>query len=74
MTDDRRTIRPLVLLGRFALAAGLLLRGSEPELPEGNLLPVSAFGQELELLRVDRLSRVFGYVFFIASLLFSPSS
>ncbi len=38
-------------------------------LPEGNLLPVTAFGQELELLRVDRLSRVFGYVFFIASLL-----
>ncbi len=38
-------------------------------LPEGNLMPMSAFGQELELLRVDRLSRVFGYVFFIASLL-----
>ena len=36
-------------------------------LPEGNLLPVSAFGQDLELLRVDRLSRVFGYIFFIAS-------
>ncbi len=38
-------------------------------LPEGNLIPVPAFGQELELLRVDRLSRVFGYIFMIASLL-----
>ncbi len=38
-------------------------------LPEGDLMMVSAFGQELELLRVDRLSRVFGYIFMIASLL-----
>jgi multicomponent Na+:H+ antiporter subunit D len=38
-------------------------------LPEGDLLQYAAFGQELELLRVDRLSRIFGYVFFIAALL-----
>ncbi|MBT3400815.1 MAG: Na(+)/H(+) antiporter subunit D, partial [Rhodospirillaceae bacterium] len=35
-------------------------------LPDGNHFPISAFGQELELLRVDALSRVFGYVFIIA--------
>ncbi|MEP4380811.1 MAG: Na(+)/H(+) antiporter subunit D [Alphaproteobacteria bacterium] len=35
-------------------------------LPDGNHYPITAFGQELELLRVDALSRVFGYVFIIA--------
>jgi multicomponent Na+:H+ antiporter subunit D len=62
-----------VLRGRLRAAwmlalpiAGFVLVYS---LPEGNLIPISAFGQELELLRVDRLSRVFGYIFMIASLL-----
>lgn len=62
-----------VLRGRLRAAwmlalpiAGFVLVYS---LPEGNLIPFSAFGQELELLRVDRLSRVFGYIFMIASLL-----
>jgi multicomponent Na+:H+ antiporter subunit D len=35
-------------------------------LPDGNHFQIAAFGQELELLRVDALSRVFGYVFIIA--------
>lgn len=36
------------------------------EMPAGNHFAISAFGQELELLRVDALSKVFGYVFLIA--------
>lgn len=32
-------------------------------LPEGNLMPVSFFGLDLELMRVDRLSRVFALIF-----------
>ncbi len=32
-------------------------------LPEGNLAPVTFFGLDLELMRVDRLSRVFGLIF-----------
>lgn len=35
-------------------------------LPDGNHFQIAAFGQELELLRVDALSKVFGYVFIIA--------
>jgi multicomponent Na+:H+ antiporter subunit D len=35
-------------------------------LPEGNHFAISAFGQQLELLRVDGLSKVFGYIFLIA--------
>ena len=58
---------PLRAIWMLALpVAGLVLLYT---LPEGNLLPVTAFGQELELLRVDPLSRVFGYVFLIAALL-----
>ncbi|MDH3737628.1 MAG: Na(+)/H(+) antiporter subunit D, partial [Alphaproteobacteria bacterium] len=58
---------PLRAIWMLALpVAGFVLLWS---LPEGNLIPVTAFGQELELLRVDRLSRVFGYIFFIASFL-----
>jgi multicomponent Na+:H+ antiporter subunit D len=35
-------------------------------LPDGRHFSVSAFGQQLELLHVDPLSRIFGYVFLIA--------
>jgi len=35
-------------------------------LPDGSHYAISAFGQQLELLRVDGLSKVFGYVFLVA--------
>lgn len=35
-------------------------------LPDGSHYALTAFGQQLELLRVDSLSKVFGYVFVIA--------
>jgi len=38
-------------------------------LPEGALHPVSIFGLKLEILRVDRLSRMFAYVFLLAAFL-----
>ena len=38
-------------------------------LPHGNLASVSLFGLELELLRVDRLSLIFGYIFLVAAFL-----
>jgi multicomponent Na+:H+ antiporter subunit D len=38
-------------------------------LPDGGHMPVALFGQQLELLRVDALSRVFGYIFLIAAFL-----
>jgi multicomponent Na+:H+ antiporter subunit D len=38
-------------------------------LPEGSLATVHALGMDLELVRVDRLSRLFGTVFHIAALL-----
>ncbi len=36
-------------------------------LPNGNLFSLNAFGQELQLMRVDQLSRLFSYVFLLAS-------
>ena len=38
-------------------------------LPEGNLYQVELLGQQLELMRVDKLSRVFGLIFSIAAFL-----
>ena len=38
-------------------------------LPEGNLYQVELLGQQLELMRVDKLSRVFGLIFCIAAFL-----
>ena len=68
-----------------ALGAGLLPKGSMRaallllvpvlaalqiwSLPEGNLYQVELLGQQLELMRVDRLSRVFGLIFCIAAFL-----
>lgn len=36
-------------------------------LPDGNYFSLTAFGQPLELLRVDPLSRIFAYIFLIAA-------
>ena len=68
-----------------ALGAGLLPKGSMRaallllvpvlaalqiwSLPEGNLYQVELLGQQLELMRVDKLSRVFGLIFCIAAFL-----
>lgn len=68
-----------------ALGAGLLPKGSLRaallllvpvlaalqiwSLPEGNLYQVELLGQQLELMRVDKLSRVFGLIFCIAAFL-----
>lgn len=68
-----------------ALGAGLLPKGSMRaallllvpvlaalqiwSLPEGNLYQVDLLGQQLELMRVDKLSRVFGLIFCIAAFL-----
>lgn len=68
-----------------ALGAGLLPKGSMRaallllvpvlaalqiwSLPEGNLHQVELLGQQLELMRVDKLSRVFGLIFCIAAFL-----
>ena len=68
-----------------ALGAGLLPKGSMRatllllvpvlaalqiwSLPEGNLYQVELLGQPLELMRVDKLSRVFGLIFCIAAFL-----
>ncbi|MBN42760.1 MAG: Na(+)/H(+) antiporter subunit D [Alphaproteobacteria bacterium] len=38
-------------------------------LPDGNHFGIIAFGQELELLRIDPLSRIFAYIFLIAAFL-----
>ncbi|MDA0785275.1 MAG: Na(+)/H(+) antiporter subunit D, partial [Proteobacteria bacterium] len=38
-------------------------------LPDGNHFGFTAFGQPLELLRIDPLSRIFGYIFLIAAFL-----
>lgn len=38
-------------------------------LPDGNYFGFTAFGQPLELLRIDPLSRIFGYIFLIAAFL-----
>jgi multicomponent Na+:H+ antiporter subunit D len=40
-------------------------------LPDGSHMTYEAFGQPIELLRVDPLSRVFGYIFLIAAFLAS---
>ncbi|MDB3920384.1 Na(+)/H(+) antiporter subunit D [Paracoccaceae bacterium] len=68
-----------------ALGAGLLPKGSMRaalllfvpvlaalqiwSLPEGNLYQVELVGQQLEMMRVDKLSRVFGLIFCIAAFL-----
>ena len=54
----RGRVRQAVLLGAPLLTLTLVWL-----LPEGSLLSVDFLGQKLELLRVDRLSRLFGIVF-----------
>jgi multicomponent Na+:H+ antiporter subunit D len=57
----RGPLRAIWLLALPVAAFALLY-----SLPNGDHFAVSAFGKELELLRVDALSKVFGYVFLIA--------
>ena len=51
------------------LAAPLLALATVHALPEGIHLSYNFIGQDLALLKVDRLNRVFGYIFCIISLL-----
>jgi multicomponent Na+:H+ antiporter subunit D len=57
----RGPLRAIWLLALPVAAFALLY-----SLPNGDHFAVAAFGQELQLLRVDALSKVFGYVFLIA--------
>lgn len=57
----RGPLRAIWLLALPVAAFSLLY-----SLPDGDHFAVSVLGQQLELLRVDGLSRVFGYVFLIA--------
>lgn len=65
----------LALLPKGALRAGVLLVVPLValyliwNLPEGNLFSAQLLNVELELLRVDRLSRIFAIIFCIAALL-----
>ncbi|XAT56097.1 Na(+)/H(+) antiporter subunit D [Rhodobacteraceae bacterium IMCC1335] len=79
------TMPTFYLFALAALGVGLLPKGSLRaallllvpvlaalqiwSLPEGNLYQVELLGQQLELMRVDKLSRVFGLIFCIAALL-----
>jgi len=54
------------LRGVFLLALPILSSFILYNLPDGSHFAITAFGQHLELLRVDPLSRIFGYVFLIA--------
>jgi len=57
-------LRPLILLV-VPILAGLHIWF----LPEGNHIPASLLGLDLELARVDKLSRVFGLIFSLAAFL-----
>jgi multicomponent Na+:H+ antiporter subunit D len=57
-------LRTVWMLGMPVLAFALLWN-----LPDGNHQTFEAFGVQLELLRIDSLSRIFGYIFILASLL-----
>lgn len=65
----------LMALPRGAIRAGLLLIAPVIALfviwylPEGNLWSVNLMGLDLEFMRVDRLSRIFGLIFCIAAFL-----
>ena len=79
------TMPTFYLFALAALGVGLLPKGSLRaallllvpvlaalqiwSLPEGNLYQVELLGQQLELMRVDKLSRVFGLIFCIAAFL-----
>jgi multicomponent Na+:H+ antiporter subunit D len=60
----RGTLRAIWMLALPVAAFALLLA-----LPDGNHFTFTAFGQTLELMRVDSLSRMFGYIFLIAAFL-----
>ena len=57
-------IRALWMLGLPVVAFALLWN-----LPAGNHQTLHVFGVHLEVLRIDSLSRIFGYIFILASLL-----
>ncbi|MFT5392307.1 MAG: multicomponent Na+:H+ antiporter subunit D, partial [Gammaproteobacteria bacterium] len=57
-------LRTVWMLGLPVLAFALLWN-----LPDGNHQTLEAFGVQLELLRIDSLSRIFGYIFILASFL-----
>ncbi len=55
--------------GALLLALPLLAAWQVWMLPIGNLAPARFFGFDLELMRVDKLSRVFGLIFCLAAFL-----
>jgi multicomponent Na+:H+ antiporter subunit D len=55
--------------GAFLLVVPLFAGWQIWNLPAGNLLQVGFFGFELELMRVDKLARVFGLIFTLAAFL-----
>ena len=57
-------LRPPLLVGLPALAAWQVWT-----LPEGRLMPLALMGLELELMRVDRLSRIFALIFTLIAVL-----
>ena len=60
----RGRVRAVVLVALPVLGAFNLYH-----LPDGTLWPLSFLGNELEPVRVDRLSRLFGYIFHVGALL-----
>ncbi len=57
-------LRPPLLVGLPALAAWQVWT-----LPEGRLMPLALMGLDLELMRVDRLSRIFALIFALIAVL-----
>jgi len=57
-------LRPVLLVGLPALAAWQIWN-----MPFGNHLQVSLMGLDLELMRVDKLSRIFGLIFALMAML-----
>lgn len=60
---------PAAVRKSVVLIAPLLALVAVYSLPEGTMFSYSLFGQEMNLLKVDRLNRVFGYIFCIISFL-----
>ena len=58
---------PRTLRGAFLLALPVLAFAQLLSLSPGQSISVEAFGATLEIVRVDRLSLAFGYVFAIAA-------
>jgi multicomponent Na+:H+ antiporter subunit D len=62
---------PRALRGWLLLAAPLVALAQLVALPAGARVEVEAFGFALQLVRVDRLSLAFGYVFALAAFLYA---